>query len=124
MKCPFCGTVGSVVKGGVEGERYFCNHCGKRFNRDYLERNKAPYVPDEKELLICREAVLTNKKLIVEYEPIDFKNIIEVLVKSTWNLPKVLVRLSDGSTREFGVADTRSDLAKTGDFFWDLLIIN
>jgi DNA-directed RNA polymerase subunit RPC12/RpoP len=92
---------------------------------------------DEKELLVCKHAILTDKKLYIIQEingwletikvkePINFKDIVEVYTSNS-TVPKVVLRLSNNSTKEFSAGDTRSGLDKATSFFigTDFFLLN
>lgn len=65
---------------------------------------------EEKELLREKQAVLTTQRLIIKEESIKLSEILEAYSKiDGWSgIPKVVIRLKDGSMREFNVPDKRS----------------
>jgi hypothetical protein len=115
-KCPLCGK-----RSFLYGEEYYCSYCNFDFNKSLFTM-----IEGEKIILYSNQAILTDKKIIVKGEIIQFKDIIEAYTSNAL-LPKVVLRLSDKSLREFSAGDTRSGLDKAASlllFPLDFIVLN
>jgi hypothetical protein len=114
-KCPICGKEGFLY-----GQDYYCTDCNLEYKKNSFEATQG-----EKKVLYCNEAILTNKKIIVKGEVVEFKDIIEAYSGNGF-LPKVVLRLSNNSPKEFSAGDTRSGLDKATSLLMgtDFLLLN
>jgi uncharacterized Zn finger protein (UPF0148 family) len=148
MKNPDCPKCGKILD--TFADDYWCPRCRKKYTKSELVSNKqvsneenVGMNNEEKELLACKQAILTNKRLYLvreqaeygglwfqtgkevsfeerktkkEKEVIEFKDIVEAYTSNSI-VPKVVLRLSNNSTKEFSAGDTRSGFDKATSLF-------